>query len=496
MRLGPAVAAFLLLTAVGEGIARTATQVPVYFGIHPGRSNKAEVDLSLGEPRARIADGIYEYVPPKNVADTAKVVVSYSQDTRQVLRVDVYLKTPLSADLLRDRFGTRVLVRDRKGGGQEEIYYPTLHALVFSSKSADAPVDAIGYLSTRLLHGIYVERAREQLREKRYDEAMTDAEKALVVDADYAGAYVAQGDILMARKNVDEAIVRYLAGTNARYSTPAKGLAYARLGEAYWFEKKWADKAEAAHREAARIAPDLGEAHYEYGRFLRTQKRDDEALPKLVRALELDPGSLNAHFSIADLYWDRQRFKEALPHYEALQQWADAQVKAAWNTVRQVYQRYGYCVGESGEPDKAIKAFEKIVEREPNNADAWYRMGIYTQKAGALSTGVEHHRRAVTLQPGEFWHQRGLVRALLQAGRHEEALRQAELSLTLEPKDSRRMVEIARCHALTGKKGKANDWIEKAIGAGFNSRQELLADPAFESLRDNGGFKSLLKKLP
>jgi tetratricopeptide (TPR) repeat protein len=490
MRLAPAILSFLPTAALA------ATQVPVYFDIQPGRSTKAEVDLNLGEPRARIEEGTYEYAPPRGVTDTAKVVVSYFPDTRQVVRIDVYLTTPLPADVLRAQFGTRVMVRDRKGGGQEEIYYPKLHALVFSSKAPDAPVDAIGYLSSRLVHGMYVERAREHLQEKRYDEAMTDADKALVIDADYAGAYVAQGDILWERKNVDEAIVRYIAGTNARYSARSKGQAYSRLGEVYAYEKKWLDKAEAAHQEAIRIAPDLDEAHQEYGRFLRVQKRDDEALPRFLRALELNSDNRRSLFSLSGLYWDRNECAKALPHLEVLNPWAGSSSDVDWSFKREVHHRYGYCMGEAGETEKALDAFKKLLEREPKNSDAWFRLGVYTQKAGRFEEAVEHHRRSEALKPDDFWNNRYLTRALSGAGRHEEALRQAERNLSLQPNDSPRMVEMARCYALMGKKGKANDWFEKAVEAGYNNRQAILSDPGFASLQDSRSFKSLVKRMP
>jgi tetratricopeptide (TPR) repeat protein len=300
----------------------------------------------------------------------------------------------------------------------------------------------------------------------------------------------------LARKDVDEAIVRYIAGANARYTARSKGQANSRLGEAYWYEKKWADKAEAAHREAVRIAPDLDEAHQEYGRFLRAQKRDNEALPEFLRALELNSGNLNAHLAVSALYFDRSECGKALPHLETLNTWAGSSPDGQWSLVRDVYHRYGYCSGEAGETEKAIGAFRKIVEKEPKNADAWFRLGVYTQKGGAFDQAIEHHRRSEALRPDDFWNNRFLTRALLGAGRHQEALHQAERNLSLQPSDGPRMVEIARCYAVMGKKGKANDWFEKAIVAGYNNRQAIVSDPAFASLQDNGGFKSLLKRMP
>jgi hypothetical protein len=55
---------------------------------------------------------------------------------------------------------------------------------------------------------------------------------------------------------------------------------------------------------------------------------------------------------------------------------------------------------------------------------------------------------------------------------------------------------MARCYAVMGKKGKANDWLEKAVKAGYNNRQALVADPAFAALQDNRTFKSVVKRMP
>src|SRR5262249_17799278 len=143
-----------------------ATLVPKYFNLSPGGSTKAEVDVNLGEPVRKLEEQVYEYTPPRDVTDTARVVVTFFPEARQVARIDVYLKAPVPPDAFRQQFGNRVMLRDRTGGGAEEIFYPRVHALIFAGKSSGEPVAAVSYLSPRYLADLYIERFSDLMRQK------------------------------------------------------------------------------------------------------------------------------------------------------------------------------------------------------------------------------------------------------------------------------------------------------------------------------------------
>jgi tetratricopeptide (TPR) repeat protein len=471
-------------------------QVAVYNNIRPGTANKAEVDLNLGEPLRKIAEQVYEYSPPRGVKDTRQVVVTYFSDTRQVSRVDVYLKVPIDPELVRPEFGTRVLVREREAGEQEEHYYPKLHALIFAGKSRGSPAIAISYISPRLLADFYVERFNELLRDKRYDDAVTEADKAVLVDPDYARGYLAQGAYWENQKNTDEAIVRYLAAGNAKYSSLSKATAHARLGTLYWRAKNWVDKAPVEFQRAISEAPSLDEAHLRYGEFLNAQKQWEQALTEFSTAVSLNPKNVQAHLDSADIYYVKGDYANALPHYTALSQWADTASADTRNDFKaDIYFRYGFCLGQAKQNQPAIEAYLKALQRNPRLIQAYNNLGTEYQVAGNSEKANESFRNGLKIDSRNFSLNQNLANVLLESGRSEEARHQAEQTLRLKPDDATQKFNVARCWGALGKKKQALSWIQQAIAAGYKDRAKLTGDRFLALVQKDGDFKKLMQQI-
>lgn len=486
----------VLLLAGAPSAFAASVQVPVYFGIQPGSATKAEVDLTLGEPRSRGEGMTYEYGPPPGVSDTARVTVTFFSDTMQVARLDVHLKAPLAPGPLRPQFGNRVMVRDRPGGGQEEIFYPRLNGLVFDSKASDAPASAISYLSPRFVADLYVDRFNESRQGGRPDEARTEADKAVAVDPDYARGYSAQGAWLESQENYDEAIVRYLAATNARYSPKAKSRAHAHLGKLYWSRKAWPDKAEAELKRAVAVAPDLAFAHVSYGEFLLHQKRPDEALVRFTRAIELASNDIDARIGAAGIHWAKNEFAKARPHLEQAAAWLESPAGAKANPAFsfQVYFRLAYCLGEAKEHGRSLEVYLKAERFSPNDVALINNMASNLLDLGQPEEAARKARAGLALAPNDFFLNKTMGNALLALGRFEEALRHHQAALAARPDDAWQFVNIARSWAALHKKKPALEWLDKAVTAGLRCRSVLLTDPHFEWLRGNGDFKKLVAR--
>src|SRR5258706_15277293 len=123
MKSRTALTAWLLLWSSSRGFSQSAAvEVPVFFDLRPGTTTRAEVDLQLGEPTRKTDGPAYEYRPPRGAPEVDHVLVSYFADTWQVARIEVWFKTPMPAEPLREQFGTRILTRDRSGTEHEELY--------------------------------------------------------------------------------------------------------------------------------------------------------------------------------------------------------------------------------------------------------------------------------------------------------------------------------------------------------------------------------------
>ncbi len=63
--------------------------------------------------------------------------------------------------------------------------------------------------------------------------------------------------------------------------------------------------------------------------------------------------------------------------------------------VTQIGRAWGYL--REGQPDTAIKEFEKILQQEPDNIDANYGMGLAQRTTGHLQNAIKHFQHGLEI---------------------------------------------------------------------------------------------------
>jgi tetratricopeptide (TPR) repeat protein len=344
---------------------------------------------------------------------------------------------------------------------------------------------------------VFVERFNDMIREKRYDDAQTEADKAVLLDPDYARGYVAQGIYYQSQKNTEEAIVRYIAGAGARYSSRARAAAHARLGALYWGDKMLSDKAEAEFKKALSLAPDLDEAHYLYGSFLEAQKRMDEAMAQMSTTVELNASHISARSALAQALYQKEDYRRALPHYEVLSRWVAAgnASNLTDKSKAEVHFRYGYCLAAKGDSRAAIEAYSRAIEKDAKFVLAFNNRGREHQRLREFDKAMENYREGLKVDPKDRLLNQNLGVALLESGRPEEARRQLELTRGLSPTNTSVQFDLARCWAALGKKKQALMSLQQAVASGYNDRSRLTSDRYLAVLQKEGDFKKLLLEM-
>jgi tetratricopeptide (TPR) repeat protein len=493
-----------LVSVLGSGVlaspAHAQSQVTAFLNILPGTTTKAEVDLAFGDPRRRVSQNeeIYDYSAPRGTEEADHIEVVFFPDTRTVARIDVYFKTPVAAEPLRERIGgARVVSRPHLPAGVEELYYPRLHGLVVSGTNADAQALAFCYLSQRYLASVYVERFESLLAGKQYDAALVEAEKASVVDADGAQGYLAQARYYEAIGNRDEAMAHYTTAGNAKTGQREKYRAAIGLAALYENFRKANDRAEAELKRALSLAfrGDAAEAHVLYGQFLARQKKPEDARGEFQRAIELDPSSLTAHIALGAARWDAKEYKEALENYETIVK-APARPGAAPDPNRGVaLYRYAFTLAEAGKADEALAAYQQALAANAMPGETRYRMGLLYAGKNDHVRAISEFREGLKVSPSDLALNAGLTNSLIAAGLAPDAMRQAELSLKLAPQDPRRLFEVARSYGLLKKKKESIDYVRRAIAAGFTDRKALTTDPTLAQIQGEGDFKKLIVQI-
>ncbi len=499
-------AIFLLLGLPVLSGLLVSGETPSFFGIKPGATTRAEVELMLGEPVA-LADGearLFEYPPPSGANDASKVVIGFFDDTKEVSRLDVCLRVPLEVEPLRQEFGRAAFTRERADGGKEEFYYPRFQGIVFSSGPDGDRALAIVFLSPRYLASLFVARARACLAKKDYEQARLEAEKAVLADPDDAEGYNAQARYLYARKEYDQALGPLLKAMNAKHSAAALAEAHTLAGVIQKNHKNSPETAAREFAQAVAISDSYAPAHFQLGLLLQSQQKYDPAMKEFVRTLELDPKHTSAKVKLADYHYDRKAYREALGHYEALSVWAESEAAAGADTGlrSQIHFRHGYCLmQEINElaPDysRPIAEFRRAVELNPQEEIYHSNFGHAYEKAENWAEAERCYLKSLALVPGALFSNEHLGIALLEQGRAQAALEQAEKTLALEPRNPNLMMDIARCCAALKKKGQAKEWIRKAGLAGYEAREGAWdLDPFFQTVFKIGEIDKLLVKKP
>jgi tetratricopeptide (TPR) repeat protein len=128
------------------------------------------------------------------------------------------------------------------------------------------------------------------------DEAITQFQKAIEINPDYAEACYYLGNALIQKGSVDEAITHY--------------------------------------QKALQIKPDYAEAHNNLGKTLLKKGRVDEAIVHYQKALQIKPDYAKAHYNLGNALLEKGGMAEAITHFQkALQikpDFPEAQNDLAW----------------------------------------------------------------------------------------------------------------------------------------------------------------------
>ena len=81
----------------------------------------------------------------------------------------------------------------------------------------------------------------------------------------------------------------------------------------------------------------------------------------------------------------------------------------------------GNALIEAGRPDEARKEFCRVVELDPNDADACERLGVLLAKRGQLDEAIAKFRRSLEINSQNADACYDLGKALLRRGRKDEA---------------------------------------------------------------------------
>jgi tetratricopeptide (TPR) repeat protein len=274
-----------------------------------------------------------------------------------------------------------------------------------------------------------------------FDEALIAANKALQINPNFAEGWKDKCGALWELKRHQEALTACDKAVQLQPDFPPawhnRGLVLASL-------KRYED-AFTSFDKAVQLRPDYFGALFDRGRVLGTLQRFEEAVALFDKAIELEPNNQYAWAYRGEALAAMQQYREAMDSYAKATQ-IDPTYRDAWNAaiiLERKWREYKNAVASGdlvlqtklrqsdswcyraafvSDTQDILVSYDKALQINPNNIDAWNGRGSILQGLGQYEEAIAAYDRAIQVNPkfGWAWYNRGLV--LEQLGRYEEAL--------------------------------------------------------------------------
>jgi serine/threonine protein kinase/tetratricopeptide (TPR) repeat protein len=227
--------------------------------------------------------------------------------------------------------------------------------------------------------------------------------------------------------------------------------AHTTLADTYLYYDWDFPKAQQEFLRAIAANPNYPTAHQWYSEYLYVVGRHDEAIAEAKRAQELDPLSVAISGSVATAYYYAQRYDQAIEQNK-----------------------------------QALKMDPNFISSHEELGDAYAAKKMYPEAVAAWQTAMRMFGNpALAAAAGEAFKTSGL-----------QGFLQTSLDSALkDPAANRRAYAIARNYAFLGKRNEAVTWLEKAYAARSGGMVRLKSDPAFDSMRSDPGFQTVMKRM-
>ncbi|MBK9316373.1 MAG: tetratricopeptide repeat protein [Acidobacteria bacterium] len=166
------------------------------------------------------------------------------------------------------------------------------------------------------------------------------------------------------------------------------------------------------------------------GAALEGEGKIEESIAEHEKAVDLDPGLLQAHVNLISLYGRTGQSGKAEMHYR--------QGIKINPEIPVLHYNYGVLLVGDRRFGEAAEAFRACLRFDPYHADAHHSLGVILESEGRLDEASAHHRKAIENKPGFRSAHFHLGRILVNQGKTAEAIEQFQKTLTPEDDETPR----------------------------------------------------------
>lgn len=207
--------------------------------------------------------------------------------------------------------------------------------------------------------------------------------------------------------------------------------------------------------KALELNPKSTKARYTLAYILEHQGKFAEAEAKLTEAIALDPNYAEAHYSLGLAFARQGKLDQAVGH------WLEA-IRLDPNYIDAHY-NLGQAMFRQGKFDEATRHWLKIVQLKPDDAGTYHDLGKAFATQGRMDEAIKHLSEAVRLKPDFIDAHYNLGVALARQGKFDKAITHWSQVVRLDPKNTQAFVNLEVTYAGIGRFEDAISCAEKAL---------------------------------
>lgn len=216
--------------------------------------------------------------------------------------------------------------------------------------------------------------------------------------------------------------------------SPNKARPYTNLGKALVNQRRY-DEALSNLLKAIEIDPNYPEAHINLGFLYEKQGETEKAVEQLRKAIQINPYFAKAYSNLGVALLKQNKTDEALKNFQQALQ-VDPNLTAAYINI-------AAALTEQNKLEEAIKNYTQALQINPNIAQAEFLMGAALVKLGRTQQGISHLKKALQIDPDYAEAHNNLGGQLLQEGKIDAALKHLTRALAINP-------DLAQAHNNVG----------------------------------------------
>jgi len=224
---------------------------------------------------------------------------------------------------------------------------------------------------------------------RAFSSAVSTYKNITEMDPESDEAYLKMGTVYIEMRNWKEAISPL---EKAVELNPDNTDAYYNIGVAYE-ELKDHEKAIENYKKYIESDPqDMKDTYLRLGIAQLEAEQYEGAADSLKHAIDNNPENDNLKYRLAETYQKIEKYEEAAGIYVNLAKDNPDNAKFYYNMMIRMYD-------EANMADKAIESAKKLIEVEPDSADAYYNVGYMYMRQDRFNEAIPLFEKAIELDP-------------------------------------------------------------------------------------------------